>query len=63
MANIEMSDQRAVGDEITPEMIKAGLEAISGFELLDAWEGHLGKTDLIIAIYTGMVLESRRLAV
>ena len=36
--------------EITPEMIAAGMEAISGFELLDAWEGHLGKAELVQSI-------------
>jgi hypothetical protein len=40
--------------EVTPEMIEAGLEAISGFELLDAWEGHLGRRDLLEDVYRRM---------
>ncbi len=36
--------------EVTEEMVAAGLEAISGFELLDAWEGHLDKAELVRSI-------------
>jgi hypothetical protein len=49
---------RHMGDkppcDITPEMIEAGLEAISGFELLDAWEGHLSRRDLLEDVYRRM---------
>jgi len=41
----------------TDEMVNAGLAAISGFELIDAWEGYLGKADLVRAIYSAMAAE------
>jgi hypothetical protein len=41
----------------TDEMVNAGLAAISGFELLDAWEGYLGKADLVRSIYSAMAAE------
>ena len=40
--------------EITPEMIAAGLSEISGFELIEAWEGSLPKKELVSAIYRAM---------
>lgn len=40
--------------KVTDEMIKAGLGEISDTQLIDAWEGYLGKTDLIMAIYLAM---------
>lgn len=43
--------------EITPEMIIAGIAEISGFELIDAWEGFLGKSDLVCSIYKAMAQE------
>jgi hypothetical protein len=40
--------------EITPEMIQAGLAAIGGFELLDAWDGYLDRAELVRTIYRHM---------
>jgi hypothetical protein len=40
--------------EITPAMIGAGIAEISGFELLDAWEGYLQKEELVRNIFIQM---------
>lgn len=40
---------------ITEEMIKAGLREISGFQLIEAWEGSLRRVDLVTSIYQAMV--------
>lgn len=40
--------------KITPEMIEAGLEAISGFELIDVFDGFESRRDLVIAIFLAM---------
>jgi hypothetical protein len=41
-------------EKVTDEMISAGVEAIGGFELLDAWEGYLDKAELVRKIYLNM---------
>jgi hypothetical protein len=45
-----------VGDgiEITPEMFAAGVSAISGFELLDAWEGYESRRSPVAVIFRAM---------
>jgi len=40
--------------EITPEMIEAGVNAIGPSDLIDAWEGYLGKAELVSQIYRQM---------
>jgi len=40
--------------EVTPQMVLAGIAAIDGFDLLDAWEGYLGRDELVTAIYRAM---------
>jgi hypothetical protein len=42
--------------EITDEMVLAGLSAIQGFELIDAWDGYLERDELIRSIYRRMAL-------
>jgi hypothetical protein len=50
----ESAEAGAPEIEITPAMIEAGLSAIRGFELIDVWEGHLSRRDLVVAIYRSM---------
>jgi hypothetical protein len=40
--------------KITQEMEDAGLSAIKGFELIDAWEGNLSRAELVKTIYLSM---------
>jgi hypothetical protein len=44
----------ASAPEITREMIAAGLAVIGGFELIDVWEGHLSKEELVRSIFLSM---------
>jgi hypothetical protein len=43
---------------VTPEMIEAGLSVISGFELLDAWEGNLPRAELVKAILSAALAKT-----
>jgi hypothetical protein len=53
-------EERERYTEITEDMIEAGLKEISGFELIDAWDGFLGKRELVTAIYQAMARVASR---